>query len=149
MTVRAAAGQNEPALFKPAAGGGDPLFGAGARDILTAVGEVLYDWTIGDDRIRWGANVLDVLGIGAIEDVASGVGFASFLDSANLSSRRDAVFNSAAKDEGDGAAYQIQYAFLPERQADGGTLWIEDIGRWYGDANGRPVRAHGVIRVIN
>ena len=33
--------------------------------------------------------------------------------------------------------------------ADRRRLWIEDLGRWYAGPDGRPLRAHGVIRVIN
>ena len=28
-------------------------------------------------------------------------------------------------------------------------LWIEDIGRWFAGPDGKPARAHGVVRVIN
>ena len=28
-------------------------------------------------------------------------------------------------------------------------IWVEDIGRWFGGANGKPARAHGIVRVIN
>jgi diguanylate cyclase (GGDEF)-like protein len=145
--VKAAEPNHEPIALKTA-GEGDPSLGPGGRDILTAVGEVLYDWTLSDDRIRWGANALDILKVGAVDEIASGRRFAAFLDPANLSSRHEAVVNSVAKDEGAGVPYQVQYAFLPQKRAEG-LLWIEDIGRWYGDATGRPVHAHGVIRVIN
>ena len=137
----------EPTALKTA-GEGDPLFGTGARDILTAVGEVLYDWTLSDDTLRWGANALDILKVATIEDLATGRRFGGFLDPSNLSSRHEAVVNSVAKDEGAGVPYQVQYAFLPQKRAEG-VLWVEDIGRWYADAEGRPVHAHGVIRVIN
>ena len=30
-----------------------------------------------------------------------------------------------------------------------GLSWVEDIGRWFAGADGRPLRAHGVLRVIN
>ena len=43
--------------------------------------------------------------------------------------------------------YQVQYA-LRAGPADK-VLWIEDIGRWFAGADGKPERAHGVVRVIN
>jgi diguanylate cyclase (GGDEF)-like protein len=43
--------------------------------------------------------------------------------------------------------YQVQYKLQPPGQ--GKSLWIEDIGRWFADVDGRPARAHGVVRVIN
>ena len=43
--------------------------------------------------------------------------------------------------------YQVQYALHPA--GPGKSLWIEDIGRWFADADGKPARAHGIVRVIN
>ncbi len=43
--------------------------------------------------------------------------------------------------------YQVQYALHPAGAEK--SLWIEDIGRWFADANGKPARAHGIVRVIN
>lgn len=143
-----AADRNREPTALTTAGDDESQLGVETRDILTAVGEVLYDWTLGDDTIRWGGNVLDILKVGSTEEIATGQLFASFLDPANLSSRYEAVVDSVAKDSGAGVPYQAQYAFLPQKRSDG-LLWVEDIGRWYGDADGRPVRAHGVIRVIN
>ncbi len=120
-----------------------------ARDILTAVGEVVYEWTIADDTLRWGDNVLDVLKIGTPEKVATGRAFATLLDPANMTSRHDAVLNSSGTDSGNGVPYQVQYSLLTGGAGAGERLWIEDIGRWYRGANDRPARAHGVLRVIN
>lgn len=120
----------------------------GARKILTAVGEVLYDWSIADDTIRWGANVLDVLKVSDVGQIATGRAFSALLDADNLTSRHDAVMNSAGEDEGTGVAYQVQYSLVTDGERRE-RLWIEDIGRWYRGANNRPARAHGVLRVIN
>jgi diguanylate cyclase (GGDEF)-like protein len=120
----------------------------GAREILTAVGEVVYDWSITDDTIRWGANVLDVLKVPDIGKIATGRAFSALLDADNLTSRHDAVMNSAGEDEGKGVAYQVQYSLVTDGERRE-RLWIEDTGRWYRGANNRPARAHGVLRVIN
>lgn len=129
--------------------GGQPIVFAGANDILTAVGEVVYDWSIADDKIRWGENVLEVLGLASLDQIATGRGFAAILDPANPTSRHDVVMNGSGSDEGHGVAYQVQYSLLPEGRGSARRLWIEDIGRWYADKDSRPVRAHGVLRVIN
>ena len=139
----------EPAAILPAVGAGNSVINGDAKDILTAVGEVVYDWAIADDTIRWGTNALDVLLVGAIDQIATGRSFAKLLDPENLSSRHEAVLNSSSADDGSGVAYQVQYSLLPDGRSDGARLWIEDIGRWYADAAGKPVRAHGVLRVIN
>ena len=41
----------------------------------------------------------------------------------------------------------LQYALQPPGSDK--SLWIEDIGRWFAGADGKPARAHGVVRVIN
>jgi diguanylate cyclase (GGDEF)-like protein len=52
------------------------------------------------------------------------------------------------KDDGAGVPYEVQYALKPT--PDSAPLhWIEDSGRWFADADGTPVFAHGVVRVID
>ncbi|MBN9009421.1 MAG: GGDEF and EAL domain-containing protein, partial [Rhizobiales bacterium] len=109
---------------------------------------MVYDWSIADDSIRWGANVLDVLRVSEIGRIATGRAFSGLLDAENLTSRHDAVMNGTEVDAGEGVPYQVQYSLL----AGGDSrvrLWIEDMGRWYAGPDGRPLRAHGVLRVIN
>jgi len=132
-----------PALAPaPARASGDKTY-----DILSAVGEVTYAWTVGDDRIVWSPNVEPVLGI-PVAAVATGRAFSTFLDHTNLTSRHDVVLNSAAADQGSGVPYEVQYSLILPA-AGGRKLIIEDAGRWYADASGRPERAVGVMRVIN
>ena len=50
-------------------------------------------------------------------------------------------------DDGAGVPYQVQYAF--RRDGGGEKIWLEDTGRWFAGADGKPLRAHGIVRVIN
>jgi diguanylate cyclase (GGDEF)-like protein len=139
-----------PPVTTPVISASAPREGAAtSEEILTTVGEVVYEWTIGDDGIRWGANVADVLGLKSAESIASGHGYAGLLDPANLTSRHDAVLNGTAGDQGAGVAYEVQYALLPDGAGSERRLIVEDAGRWYADDSGRPARACGVVRVIN
>jgi diguanylate cyclase (GGDEF)-like protein len=121
----------------------------GVADILTAVGETTYEWTIGDDAIRWGGNAAAVFGIAALDPPATGRDYAALLDPANLATRHDAVLTGTAADQGEGVAYEVQYALHPRGAGSEPRLIVEDSGRWYADASGRPQRARGVVRVIN
>jgi diguanylate cyclase (GGDEF)-like protein len=115
--------------------------------ILASVGEVPYDWRIDTDALLWGANVASVLLVPDPAAIASGAGYAQVLDAENAQARHDAVMQSGNRDDGRGVAYQIQYCVRP----DPGTetrLWVEDTGRWFAGPDGKPVRAHGVVRVI-
>ena len=72
---------------------------------------------------------------------------ANLLDPANTRTRFDAIFHSQEADKGLGVAYQVQYALRTGARSP--KLWIEDTGRWFADADGKPVRAHGLLRIIN
>jgi diguanylate cyclase (GGDEF)-like protein len=116
--------------------------------ILTSIGLVPYDWRIETDTLTWGANAAEVLQIADIGRIATGRGYAAFLDSKNAATRYDAVMQSAGRDAGNGFPYQTEYCLQTGR--DGATrLWVEDNGRWFAGPDGRPARAHGVVRVVN
>src|ERR1700733_2539170 len=133
------------------------LTNAGPRDsipildsaqILASVGEVAYDWRIDTDVLLWSKNAAEVLLIGDMAAISSGRAFAQRLEADNVQARFDAVMQSDKRDEGHGVAYQIQYGIRPDANSET-RLWVEDTGRWFAGSTGKPVRAHGVIRVIN
>ncbi len=119
-----------------------------AAGIIASVGEVPYEWQIDSDVLRWGGNAAEVLGVGEPADIATGRGFARLLDPNTPQSRFDAVMQSAQNDSGSGVYYHVEYCLRPTGGA-GVQLWIEDAGRWFAGADGKPARAHGVVRVIN
>ena len=88
-----------------------------------------------------------VLGVAEAGDIASGRSFAQYVEAEDGQSRLDAITRSAHGDTGGGVAYQVQYAF--RRGSNGEKIWLEDTGRWFAGADGKPVRALGVVRVIN
>jgi diguanylate cyclase (GGDEF)-like protein len=122
---------------------------ASTDEILTAVGEAAYEWSIGPDTISWSGNAVEVFGLPSIEAIATGRAFALLADPANLTSRHDAVLNGTASDTGQGVPYDVEYVLLPDGPGTGRRLIIEDTGRWFADASGRPARARGVARIIN
>jgi diguanylate cyclase (GGDEF)-like protein len=138
---------NQPsAPAAPAAGA--PAASIDAARILVSVGEVAYDWRIDTDALSWGTNVKDVLLIPEVAAVASGRAYAQILDADNAQARFDAIMQSDKRDDGHGVAYQIQYGLRPDPASET-RLWVEDTGRWFIGADGKPGRAHGLIRVIN
>ncbi len=55
------------------------------------------------------------------------------------------MFNGLGADEGEGAPFRACYRL----GASGGrTVLVEDFGRWFADEDGRPCRAHGLVRVL-
>jgi len=118
-----------------------------ANAILASIGLVAYDWRIDSDALTWGANAPEVLQIADLARIATGRAYAGLLDPKNTTSRFDAVTQTGGHDTGGGVPYQTEYCL---NSGPGGTvrLWIEDNGRWFAGPDGRPARAHGVVRVI-
>jgi diguanylate cyclase (GGDEF)-like protein len=133
---------------KPAAAPPRPTPPLDAAKILASVGEVPYDWRIDSDVLLWGANAAEVLLIRDIAAVSTGRGYAQLFQADNAQARFDAVMKSDRRDDGHGVAYQIQYCIRPD-PASQTKLWVEDTGRWFVGPEGRPIRAYGILRVIN
>ena len=115
-----------------------------AAEILASVGEAAYEWRLDSDELIWSDNAAAALGTDALP--GSGRTFAQSVEAASGQSRFEAVTAGPQSDTGAGVAYQIEYAF---RRADGSKAWIEDSGRWFAGAGGKPARAHGVVRSID
>jgi diguanylate cyclase (GGDEF)-like protein len=117
--------------------------------ILASIGEASYDWDIGTDALAWSANVGAVLTIADVATVATNRLYARLLDPDNMQTRYDAVMHASQRDDdGKGVPYQIEYGLRLGPDPHKKT-WIEDTGRWFAGLDGRPVRAHGVIRIID
>ena len=119
-----------------------------ADEVFAAVGEVPYAWQVDTDALAWGPNAADVLKVTDPRLIASGRAFAKLLDPDSVHTRFDVVARSGTADKGTGVPYQIQYGLRPRPGTDA-KLWIEDTGRWFAGADGKPARALGVVRVIN
>ena len=73
--------------------------------------------------------------------------YAARVEAEDGHSRRDAILQGGQSDQGAGVAYQVQYAF--KRADTGEKTWLEDTGRWFAGPDGKPLRAHGVVRAID
>jgi diguanylate cyclase (GGDEF)-like protein len=118
------------------------------RRSVEAVGQVTYHWVIETDEIRYSSNMDGVLECKP-EKAASGRLFAGLLDDDNITSRYDTVMRSHAQDEGRGVPFEIEYLFRPQGREGKPAFWLEDHGRWFAGANGRPAEVFGTIRRID
>ncbi|MBB4303687.1 diguanylate cyclase (GGDEF)-like protein [Rhodobium orientis] len=119
-----------------------------AEEILTAVGEAVYEWTIADDRVRWSANAAEVLPVKNAAALHEGRRFAALIDPDSPLTRFDAVAGSGKRDHGDGQPYCARYCLKGTATATGEAIWIEDTGVWFGDGEGLPARARGIVRKV-
>ncbi|MBB4200443.1 diguanylate cyclase (GGDEF)-like protein [Rhodoblastus sphagnicola] len=125
-----------------------PTVAPDPRRILDSIGEVVYDWDLRSDAINWGPNAASVFGISNVAPIATGRAFAECLSHDSESSRYEAIARSTATDSGKGVPFQICYGLIPPDSPREATVWIEDTGRWFAGSDGRPTRAHGLVRVI-
>jgi diguanylate cyclase (GGDEF)-like protein len=112
-----------------------------AAEVLSSIGEAAYEWRLDTDALLWSGNAASLLG----RDIASGRSFAQKVDAEEGQSRHDAVNQAGQSDDGEGVPYQVRYAF---RHGDA-KIWLEDTGRWFAGADGKPLRAIGTVRAIN
>ncbi|HEY5362586.1 MAG TPA: bifunctional diguanylate cyclase/phosphodiesterase [Aestuariivirga sp.] len=115
---------------------------------LVAAEEAAYRWDIASDTITWSANVSEILGC-KLETIKTGRHFASMLDSENLTTRYDAVFNSKERDLGPGVSFQVEYALRPQADINGSLIHLEDNGQWQAGADGTPKVVFGTLRRID
>ncbi len=120
-----------------------------AGEVLCSVGETVYEWNITSDRITWADNAHGLLGLDDNGLISTGREYTRLVAPRSTTNRNEAVLGEERKDKGDGVYYQIQYALAADALGAETDIWIEDSGRWFAGPDGRPERAHGIIRIVN
>ena len=121
--------------------------------ILSGADETAYLWDVQTDLISWESNAVKVLGVRNAHAIETGAEFRFHVAAEHTRRRDDAVLGAGGR-AGDaspttGLPYRVQYRFIPEGRRSEHSLWIEDRGRLWTDAAGRPLRARGIIRLID
>jgi diguanylate cyclase (GGDEF)-like protein len=119
-------------------------------DILSSVQETAYYWDIRSDRLEWESNAAEVLGT-RLKPPATGSDFNFLIAAEHIQRRQDAIAKArpGTGKPGSGGHFRVQYKFTPGGRRSEPSLWLEDHGRCWFDASGKPIKARGVIRVIN
>lgn len=133
-----------------------PVGGAPASDldpevsvaVLCHVGAATYLWDIASDRLSWSKGAAELLGVRSLSEISTGRRFAQWIDPAGPTGRYDAVFmGTDTGGAGDaGIPFTAEYRFVPPGGKE--ACWIEDCGRWHADADGRPLRARGLVHIV-
>jgi diguanylate cyclase (GGDEF)-like protein len=117
-----------------------------ASSILASLGQAAFLWDLTTDTIVWSDNAGEVFADIPAEARASGAAFASLIEPSR-SIRNDALAQSAPARGGEGVTYRIEYGVRASASAP--VLWIEETGCWFAGADGKPVRAQGIVRINN
>ena len=127
-------------------GGGDAAIDSGRiADILASIGEVPYEWDIRANVLALGGDCGPSGHDGDPAALTSAT--AALLCDGHAQSRRDVVLGANERDGGNGVLYRIRHGIRTDGTAT--PVWIEDVGRWFAGPDGRPARAHGIMRVID
>src|SRR5439155_20152842 len=114
--------------------------------ILASLGQAACVWDLLTDTIAWSDNAVSVFTDIPPETLASASEFAKLIEPAR-SLRTDAFGQSTPVRSGEGAAYRIEYGVRTSTSAP--VIRIEETGCWFAGADGKPVRAQGIVRVDN
>jgi diguanylate cyclase (GGDEF)-like protein len=117
-----------------------------ASTILALLGQAAFVWDIVTDEIAWSDHAASVFPDLPALARASGLEFSKLIEPVR-SIRTDALSPSPLARSGDGAPYRIEYGVRVSTSAP--VIWIEESGSWFADADGRPVRAQGIVRLNN
>jgi diguanylate cyclase (GGDEF)-like protein len=128
---RSGTGREQDALLDP-------------RAILTSIGVLVYNWDLASDRIEWGRNAAEVLGLGDMAGWSSGREFSALVEPDAGPTLHEAIQNAKETDSGSGVPYSLRYTVRPKPDR---VVAVEDSGRWYADANGKPAVVHGMMKV--
>lgn len=121
---------------------------ASAEVLGDAAAHATYSWDLATDALTWGATLPGVIGFADDEAFATGLGYAGFIAPDSTSSRYEAIVVGGGCDTGGGVAFQVVYGLTPDARGGAAAIWIEDTGRWFADANGRPGLVQGSVRCI-
>jgi diguanylate cyclase (GGDEF)-like protein len=117
-----------------------------ASAILASLGQAAFFWDVATDHLVWSEHVAAVFPDIPLERLASGAEFSNLIEP-QRSVRSDALVPSPAAQSDEGAPYRIEYGVRANTSAP--VQWIEETGCWFAGADGRPVRAQGIVRVDN
>lgn len=117
-----------------------------ASAILASLDQAAFVWDLATDAMAWSGHGEPVFRNIPESAIATGAAFSQLIEPSHAI-RTDAVMASTATDLGEGVPYCIEYGVRAETSA--AVIWIEESGRWFADANGRPTRVQGVVRVNN
>ncbi len=121
--------------------------------ILSGVDETAYLWDIQTDLISWESNAVKVLAVRNAHAVETGAEFRFHVATEHVRHRDDAILGAGGRSSDasptTGLPYRVQYRFSPDGRRSDQSLWIEDRGRLWTDVSGRPLRARGIIRLLD
>jgi len=118
--------------------------------ILSSIGQATYVWDIQSKHLAWSDNFKNLVGLTVDANLSDGHDFQKLLSKESQETRFSAIEAVQEKPFNDaGHVYQCVYAISEEFLEGDEAVWIEDTGRVYSNKSGKPIRAEGIVRIIN
>lgn len=119
-------------------------------DVICSGGtcETAYIWSEEKDAFSWEANASDVLSLRNAAGIKRRREFELLIVPEHVGRRQHVFTTDYGEDLGQGVPYNIRYRFVPGGQRSQKAIWLEEQGRWWANAVGRPTHARGTVRVI-
>ncbi|MGH6735185.1 MAG: EAL domain-containing protein [Methyloceanibacter sp.] len=117
------------------------------EQVLESVRATAYRWDFANDTIEWADNAAGLLGVDDIAKLRKARAFALHIDPEHAGARYDSITGGPHAEPSAALRYNLFYRFLPQGRRGKATLWVEDTGVCFTDADGRPVQAQGTLRV--
>lgn len=114
--------------------------------VLACLGQAAFTWDIASDTLSWSMNIHEVLPGVPSDAMELGAEFARLIEP-QPHLRREAVMHGSAQDMGQGVHYQIEYGLRARMSAP--VVWVEETGRWFAGADGKPAYVRGILRINN
>ena len=149
--------QNEATVTSAISPAANPSSGADASQavdappqvskILAALGRAAFVWDIASDAITWTEQAASIFQDIDPASLATGARFAGLIEPSG-SIRADILLATPPiQRRGEGVPYRIEYGVRASASAP--MLWIEESGCWFAGADGKAVRAEGIVRLDN
>lgn len=117
-----------------------------AGAVLTCLGQAAFTWDLASDALSWSANIDDMLAGVPPDAIQSGSELAKLIEP-QPHLRRETVMNGVVHDAGQGVPYQIEYGLRARMSAP--VVWVEETGRCFAGADGKPAYVRGILRINN
>jgi len=118
--------------------------------ILSSIGQAIYVWDVKSKKLEWSENFQKLVGLKENIAFSDGQDFEKLLSNDSQETRFSAIEAVLDKPYNEaGHVYQCVYALNPEFLNGDEAVWIEDTGRVYSNEQGAPLRAEGIVRIIN
>ncbi len=111
------------------------------QQAVAASGDIAYEWNLIDDRVTWSGDLGHFQGCGMAGNDTPGADFLRRLNPEDVINRRRALHSHLTSGEAFDCEYQINIQ-------DGTPVWANERGLVECDADGRPARLVGTMRIV-